>query len=86
MSYKQRALLSTDIPVPLTSFYVSVPPSSHKSVCIILMELLEIGNRYCNNLQVVVVERIRRYGSHSLAEYVSVVRSLLRQQQRALFG
>ena len=28
---KQRALLSTDIPVPLTSYqgYISVPPSSH---------------------------------------------------------
>ena len=47
--------------------------------------LLEIGNRYYNNLQFVVLERIRRCGSHSLAEYV-VVRSLLRQQQRALFG
>ena len=48
--------------------------------------LVEIGNRHDNNLQFVVVERIRRHGSHALAEYVSVVRSLLRRQQRALFG
>ena len=53
--------------------------------------LLEIGNRYDNDLQFVVVERTMRYGSYQvffLAEYVSsVVRSLLRQQQqRALFG
>ena len=37
-------------------------------------------------MEFVVAERITRYDSHSSAEYVSVVRSLLRQQQRALFG
>lgn len=31
--------------------------------------LLDIGNRFCNNLDF-VVERIRRYGSHSLADYI----------------
>ena len=36
--------------------------------------LLEIGNRCDNNLPFVVVERIERYGSYYLAEYVSVVR------------
>ena len=36
--------------------------------------LLGIGNRYDNNLQFDVVERIRRYGSYYLAGYVSVVR------------
>lgn len=34
-----------------------------------------IGNQYENNLLCVVEERIRRYGSRSLAEYI--VRSLL---------
>ena len=38
--------------------------------------LVESGNRYDNNLQFVVVERIRRHGSHYLAENVSVVRKL----------
>ena len=37
--------------------------------------ILGIGNRYDNNLQFVVVERIRRYRSYSSAGYVSVVRS-----------
>ena len=39
--------------------------------------LLGIGNRYDYNMQSVVVEIIRRYGSYSLSGYVSVVRSSL---------
>ena len=49
-------------------------------------QIFGIGNRYDNNLQFVVVKSITRYGSYSLAGYVSVVCSLLRQQQRALCG
>ena len=38
--------------------------------------LLEIGNRYDNNLQFVVVEIIGRFGLCSLAGYVPVVRNI----------
>ena len=46
--------------------FLSVSPSP---VCVALPTkkrkiLLEIGNRYDNNLQFIVVERIRRYGSY----------------------
>ena len=37
--------------------------------------LLRMGSRYGNSPQFVVIERIRRCGSYSLAGYVSVVRS-----------
>ena len=43
-------------------------------------------SHYDDNLQFFVPERSRRSGSYSLAEYVSVVSSSLRQQQLALFG
>ena len=47
--------------------------------------IVEIGNRYDNNLQLVAIGRTRRYGSYSLAEYVLVVRMSPCLQQ-LLFG
>ena len=44
-------------------------------------KIIKIGNRCDNNLQFVVVKRVRRYGSYSLAEYVLVVRRSLWQLQ-----
>ena len=72
--------------MPINCDLLLISMTRHKKMKAKKEILLGIGNRYDNSLQFVVVEIVRRNGSYSLAGYVSVVRSPLRQRQRALLG